>query len=114
MISVCARSYFSASSVTFGTSRVPPMWATTDDVIIRLTRGRHGTHDVLRLDVERGVLIGGTEVPHRPVGDHELARHRPHLEAVSPPHRLQRAAHEVLVALLGEPRGAGELDVRFV
>ncbi len=71
-------------------------------------------HDMLRLDVESGVLIGGTEVPHRPVGDHELARHRPHLEAVSPPHRLQRAAHEVLVALLGEPRGAGELDVRFV
>src|SRR2546430_12225480 len=60
---------------------------------------------VLRLDVERCVLIRRTKIPHGSLGDDELARHRPDLEPVRAPGGLQRATHEVQIAPLGEPHG---------
>src|SRR5438093_7799968 len=69
-------------------------------------------HDVVRLDIEGGVEIGGSEVLHRSPPHDKLARDRTDDQPVGAARRLERAAEQVLVARLVDSERAGQLDVR--
>jgi hypothetical protein len=69
----------------------------------------HGAHRVAGLDVEGGVEVA--EVPHFSPGHGEVAGHRPDLERVAPPRRIEGAGRTVGPPRLAHPHRALELHV---